>query len=188
MCPVDETTTRRQRIAYIAHTLAILIICVISITTGLAYCIKFISIDFDGAVFGFMAGIAEFGIIYVLIAAVQMRYQIELIFTGLSRIYKSSKFNPTEQFLSKNDFNDKFPDENHVAFRYLVRANNTSERICAFYLKYAVVLLIAAAITSVLSVLYSYVAQGKLEFDHLYRPAKFLYAIESSLVHVLNTF
>lgn len=91
MCPVDETTTRRQRIAYIAHTLAILIICVISITTGLAYCIKFISIDFDGAVFGFMAGIAEFGIIYVLIAAVQMRYQIELIFTGLLRIYKSSK-------------------------------------------------------------------------------------------------
>lgn len=93
MCPIDEATARRQHIAYIAHTLTILIICLISITTGLAYCIEFISVDFDGAVFGFMAGIAEFGIIYVLIAAINMRHQIEPIFTGLSRIYKSSKFN-----------------------------------------------------------------------------------------------
>lgn len=190
MCPVDDTTTRRQHFAYVAHTLAILIICLIGITTGLAYCITFISIDFDGAVFGFMAAIAEFGIIYALIAAIKMRHEIEHIFTGLSSIYKSSKFQfygHLNIFVDERFWNDPFTDENQVTFRYLVRANSTSERICAFYLKYVVVILIAAAITSVLSVCFGYVTQGKLDFDRLYRPAKFLYAFGNSICYASLT-
>lgn len=104
MCPANESATHRQNVGYIAHTLVVLIICLISITTGLAYCLKFISIDFDGAIFGFMAAIAEFGIIYELIVALGMRYHIANIFTSLSTIYKTSKFK-LWIFAQKN-FND----------------------------------------------------------------------------------
>lgn len=97
MCPADESATLRQNLSHIAHTSAILTTSSICFIASLAYCFKFISIDFDGAVFGFMAAIAEFGLIYVLTTAIGMRHQIGGVFTSLSTIYKSSKFNSKHQ-------------------------------------------------------------------------------------------
>lgn len=93
MCPADElTTTRQQKSGYIAYTLAVFILNVICFVASLVYCLKFFSIDFDGAAFAFMAAIGEFGLIYFMITAILMRHQIRNIFLNLSMIYKTSRF------------------------------------------------------------------------------------------------
>lgn len=92
MCPADETTTLRQRTGYIAYTLAIAFVIVTGFVTSLVYCFEYGSIDFDGAAFAFQIAIGEFGLIYFMIDAIQMRQQVGNIFASLSTIYKSSKF------------------------------------------------------------------------------------------------
>lgn len=71
-----------------------------------------------------------------------------------------------------------FIDENEVDFWYLARANNTSQWICAFYLKYIVVSEFVVVTTSFMSVLYCYLTQGSLIGDFFYRPGKFVYVAE----------
>lgn len=93
MYPVDESTTRRQKRIYIGYTWTISIVNVSAFCASFGYGLKKITIDFDGAVFGFMTAIAGFGIIYFMIAAMLMRERIGEIFTSLSDIYKRSKLN-----------------------------------------------------------------------------------------------
>lgn len=91
MYPANVSATRRKKSAYICHTLAVLIISLVSITISSANCVKRISINFDGAVFAFMVTIAEFGMIYFMIITILQRHQIDCIFTDLSIIYKNSE-------------------------------------------------------------------------------------------------
>lgn len=93
MCPTAESTIHRQKPAYIAYTLVILLLNVIAFATSLTYCLKYFFIDFDGATFAFMVAIGDFGLVYFLIAGILMRQQMVKIFTSLSIIYKISKFN-----------------------------------------------------------------------------------------------
>lgn len=95
MCPPDESSTERQRKAYVVHTLAILFFCVISFIASLTFCLKYVLVDFDGSTFAFMVAIIEFGVVYFMIAAILMRHQIQGIFSSLSTIYNRSKFDHT---------------------------------------------------------------------------------------------
>ena len=165
MCPADESSTKRQKMAHIAYTLAVFIINVICLAASLVFCLEHISIDFDSAIFAFMVCIGEFGLIYFMIVSIQMRHQIAEIFTGLSTIYKSSKF--TYRIFGKLKFflkkkTNKHLDTDHVGVRYLVRANNDSEWMWTFYFKYVKVSLANLVVTSLLSVLYSYLTEGNL--------------------------
>lgn len=92
MCAANESTTLKQKRDYKAFSWAVFVSSIIGFTASLAYCLNFVFIDFNGAVFAFMAFIAEFGVIYFMIAAFIMRHKISDIFTNLSTIYKSSKF------------------------------------------------------------------------------------------------
>lgn len=92
MCSADKSVTCPQKRRYVAYTSVVLIIEMIGFVASLAYCIKFIRIDFDSAAFAFMVGIGDFGLIYIMIAAIQLRQQIADLFTSLSEIYKARKF------------------------------------------------------------------------------------------------
>lgn len=91
MCPSDQTTSRRQKINYIAYTLTILFVNLLSFLASLTFMTKFFSTDFDDVVFSCMTMTGEFGMIYIMIAAILMQNQIVEIFQNLSKIYKSSK-------------------------------------------------------------------------------------------------
>lgn len=93
MCPVDESITVRQKIGRIANTLFVFFLNVVLFVSSLAYCLKYFSVDFDGAAFGFMCIIGEVGMIYFMIVAIRMRQQIGEIFSNLSTIYEASMFN-----------------------------------------------------------------------------------------------
>lgn len=98
MCPVDDSKTLTQKTTYIiAYTLVILITIVLCFVASLAYCLKYFSIDFDGAAFGFMSAIGEFGLVYFMIVAIRMRHQISNIFADLSHIYNCRKFDPKKK-------------------------------------------------------------------------------------------
>lgn len=101
MCPADESATLRQRTGYIAYTLFVSFMIVTGFVTSVIYCFEFVSVDFDGAAFAFQIAIGEFGLIYFLIDAIEMRQQVGHIFTSLSTIYKSSEFNSIEAKCSK---------------------------------------------------------------------------------------
>lgn len=58
---------------------------------SLAYALKFLSTNFESAVFAIMQFIGEFGVIYILIVAILMKNQMVDIFKNLSTIYKASK-------------------------------------------------------------------------------------------------
>lgn len=84
-------------------------------------------------------------------------------------------------FIKMNIEFNQFTDENEGEFRYLARANNTSEWMGKFYMKYVAVILCGAAAISLLSVAYGCLSQGNFNADHFYRPARFVYAIEIRL-------
>lgn len=92
MCTADESSTERQKKAYVAHTWATLFFSVVAFLASVVYCLKYISIDFEGAMFAFMVAVGEFGMIYFMVVAIRMRHQIDNIFASLSAIYKSSEF------------------------------------------------------------------------------------------------
>lgn len=93
MCPADKSATPQQKWAYKCFTWAVLLFNVIGLIAPLAFCLKYFSVDFNGATFAFMIVIAEFGVIYFLIVAIQMRHQIESIFKNLTIIYNNREFN-----------------------------------------------------------------------------------------------
>lgn len=185
MCPPDESSNERQKKAYVIHTFAVLFLNVASFIASSAFCLKFVSIDFNSATFAFMASIGELGLIYFMIAAILMCHNIGNIFTSLSTIYKSSKFDFIETIwkaknLLKKKFNvNQFTDEKELAFRHLTRANNISERMWTIYSKFMSVSIGGVAATSLISVLYGYLTQGNFNTDHFYRPAKYVYVIEN---------
>lgn len=102
MLSADESTTRRQKKNYDAFSLAVFLFSLIGFAASLAYCLNFVVIDFNGAVFAFMGTIAQIGTTYFMIAAILMRHKIGDIFTNLSTIYKSSKFNHSTYSESHN--------------------------------------------------------------------------------------
>lgn len=101
MCPADGSSKEQQRMAYVAHTWAVLFFNVINFVSSVAFCWKYFSIDFNGAMFAIMIAIGEFGLIYFMIVAILMCHQIQSIFTSLSTICKRSKFNLRNYFTRK---------------------------------------------------------------------------------------
>lgn len=93
MCPADESSIARHKMAYIAYTFVIFICTVNGIITTFAYCLKFISINFDGAAFAFMVCVGELVVFYTFIVAILMQHRIGDLFVNLSTIYQNSKFN-----------------------------------------------------------------------------------------------
>lgn len=93
MCSVDESSNSMQKKIYVAFTLTILFSNVICFMTSLTYCLKFISINFNGAVFGFMIAVGLFGLIYTFIIAISMRHRMDGVITSLSTIYNCSEYN-----------------------------------------------------------------------------------------------
>lgn len=93
MCSGAKLKTPREKNGYTMHTLGILIVNSIGVLASLAYCLQFYSVDFDGATFGFMTAMILFGSVYVLIAAILMRQEIDNVFIRLSTIYDDSKLN-----------------------------------------------------------------------------------------------
>lgn len=83
MCTADESSTERQQKAYVAHTYAVLFLNLASFVASVVFCLKYISIDFDGAMFAFMTAIGEFGGIYIMIIAIRMHHQIDNFFHEL---------------------------------------------------------------------------------------------------------
>ena len=61
-----------------------------------------------------------------------------------------------------------------MEFRYLGRANKTSEWMWATYLKYLAVILPSLAITPLFSVLYCYLSRADFDVNQFYRPGKFV--------------
>lgn len=134
-----------------------------------------------------MVAVEEFGLIYFMITAIQMRQQIDGIFASLSTIYKSRKFNLIIYWTIGRFFLEIFrmanhTDENEVAFRYLARANSTSEWMWTINSKYIKYSLASLATTSLLSVLYCYSIEGDANVDHYYRPGKYLCATETKFL------
>lgn len=74
--------------------------------------------------------------------------------------------------------NNQLADENEVASRYLVRANNLSEWLWTIFFKYMKFWVSCLVATSLVSVLYCYLTRGNFNANHYYRPAKFEYVIE----------
>lgn len=94
MCPSNESPSIQQKtINYIVniHTLAVLIANVSCGLASLAYCLQFISIDFDGAVLALMIFIGEFGLVYFMFVGILMRQQIDKILMSLTVLYQTSK-------------------------------------------------------------------------------------------------
>lgn len=94
MCSADQSSTQRQRIAYVAFTSAIFLVNLISFLASLTYVFTFFSTNFDNVVFSFMTMTGEFGMIYIMIVAILMKSEIVEIFKSLSTIYKTSKLIP----------------------------------------------------------------------------------------------
>lgn len=62
------------------------------------------------------------------------------------------------------------PDKNSDSFRFLARANNTSEWIWNIYMKYSVVSVVGLAVMSTASVFICWVLHGHFNSDSVYHP------------------
>lgn len=66
-----------------------------------------------------------------------------------------------------------FADKNDQSFRYLAQANNKSEWMWTFYMKYVIVgFMICNINTAMTSMMISWLHNGNIDIDHLYYPYK----------------
>lgn len=108
MCPADKSTSPWKKRFYVANTCTVFIANLIHFTASLVFCVKHYSVDFGGAAFAVMATSGTFGLMYSLIAALQMREPIGAIFTGLSTIYKTRKIKKNSAPEMPNNFDVNF--------------------------------------------------------------------------------
>lgn len=88
ICPSDEFPTPSKKRVF-ASIVAATQIC--SFATSLTYLIKFITIDFEGSLFAFLAFIGHTTLIYSFLIALSLRHKIRAIFEQLASIYNNSK-------------------------------------------------------------------------------------------------
>lgn len=65
-------------------------------------------------------------------------------------------------------------DKNEDSFRFLMQANNTSERMWSIYVKCLVFALSNAILSAIGSIIVCYLKNGEFDVTHLYHPYKMM--------------
>lgn len=91
--PADESSTKRQKIAYAAFTVTIVTLQFCVFVGSLVFCWKFFSVDLKACMLAFMAISVIFGSIYMIIIGIRViRDNILVLFEDLSNIYNNSEY------------------------------------------------------------------------------------------------
>lgn len=94
ICPADERTSRRQKLAYYCCATIALFGLIGGFISNLSFARKFLSIDVGQAMYAFTFLFDEFAVLYMtLVGMILLRQKIATIFDNLSGIYKARKWN-----------------------------------------------------------------------------------------------
>lgn len=91
MSPVDVSTSKKQRMIYIAFTLVVTAITSCSLTSSFLSVLYYRSIDFETCVYAIFQVAAEAAVLNLIVIALYKRNRITLFCTNLSGIYNASK-------------------------------------------------------------------------------------------------
>lgn len=91
MCPAEESTSKKRRLCYVAFSIIVSIITFAALLTSIVFFIKYLSIDFEAALYTIFQIAAESAVLNLIIVALINRQRIAAIFTELTKLYASSK-------------------------------------------------------------------------------------------------
>ena len=91
VCADEENAPAAKRIRNKFFYLILVVMQAINITATSLYFIKFVSIDYDGAIYGLLAATVLSAMLYILITLRFHSKQLRSIFSKLDAIYKERK-------------------------------------------------------------------------------------------------
>lgn len=174
MVPAKESSSSVKKFAYKIIFLLILVInfgCTIS---GYMYFFVYISTDFKGCLFAFMASSATLVVIYTMISAYYMRFEIKQLFVKLSIICSGSKYSVwRKNWKMKSIFKIAVwlrLGYDTVSIELLTEANNNSEWLCKICILYLISAVVSTAMLSIIVGIYCFIINESLDVNHLYHP------------------
>lgn len=90
MIPVDESTSKKERIRYVAFTAIVATITSCSLCTSFLLVLFYLPIDFETCVYAIFQVAAEANVLSLLIVALVRRHHIASVFAKLSEIHSAS--------------------------------------------------------------------------------------------------
>lgn len=148
VCPSPKSASKSAKLAHLAFTVFVFSGNIGGAITHGFFLFKFGATDLKGSIFSFMGSTGFSAILYVMIILSSMGHQITSILGQLSIIYKTRKKSSLGKWHHFEIYlNWTFSDENSNTFEFLRRANDTSEWICKFYIKYVMYFVLGGNIT-----------------------------------------
>lgn len=91
VCAVEENTASSKKIRNIFVYILMVVMQIINITATSLYFIKYISTDYDGAIYGLLAATVLTAMLYILITLRYHSKKLLAIFSTLDDMYKECK-------------------------------------------------------------------------------------------------
>ena len=89
--PAPESTNKWTNLAHVAFTIAICVIFISGMLASTMFVIEYVRIDVEIALNAIFPVVALFGLVYMIITTIVLRYRIRDIFESLKKIYNASK-------------------------------------------------------------------------------------------------
>ena len=86
-----ESTNKWTNLAHIAFTLAVCVVVIEDLVVSTKFIHEYVQVDFKITLYPVFQMAASFGLLYLIITSIVLRYRIRNIFERLKNIYKASE-------------------------------------------------------------------------------------------------
>ena len=86
-----ESTNKWTNVAHIAFTLAVCVVVIEDLVGSAMFVNEYVRIDLEIILYAVFQMTASFGLLYLIITSIVLRYRIRNIFERLKNIYKASE-------------------------------------------------------------------------------------------------
>lgn len=179
VCPADEATNKWKKFGYIAFILAILTVLLTMNIASATFFVKNFSNNFEEALYALSQLGCHLTVLYEVLISLVVRHNINAIFAKLSEIYEDRKL--FQSLLNLNCiihnclllhvlmmFTLDIIDENDISFRFIARANNTSEWLWKNYIKFSVGASFLIPFMTAVSLAYCWFINGQFDINYVY--------------------
>lgn len=178
--PPEENTSGWKKLVFMIFTFTIFMGNFTPCLGSIAFAQKYVATDLEGGLHALFQLSAYFSMAYVIIIEILSKREIAALFFKLRDIYQKRK----SEFKSSNQitniqvrfefFSDSTLDENDDTYVFLVRADERSEWMWPFYLKFALFSFINAIFSAASSVFVCWRATGGFDEKLLYHPFRLM--------------
>lgn len=190
--PAANTASNLDKMWHIAFTVVVLFGQFCGTVPHFVYFCMNITGDLEGSLTAFMGFTSYLVITYIMLSCYLQRKQISQIFAHLTNIYDSRKQYVTFPLNIRHlVFNIILfcvcADANADSFQFLAHANDISEQMCTYYIKYVKLILIFNFLGCIISTFVSCKIIGHFDVNYVIHLTKISLELSHSFLYSIQT-